>query len=365
MPEHSLGLLTKRDGLVVGFEADEALARVMDFADPARSDAECASAFGLPLRDRDRWDLARARRRLAEGIRPEALRPYTYRPLDTRYVYYDSHLVARPNARVMRHMDAHPDNLALVVGRQGAATGSATWDVAFVTAGLTDQNLFRRGGACVFPLYLHRDDTPGDATSKPSRQVNLAPEFVAQLAARLSLRWIADGGGDLTSTVGPDDVLAYLYALLFAPSFRARHADALRADFPQIPLPSDTESFRALCSFGSQLVALHLGRRLPAALPRLVGSGSNRVERVSHLPGHTDEASGAVEINANQRFEGAGREAWELTIGGYQVARKWLLGRRGRCLSAQDVKRYRQVVGVLEETCELMRRIDDALAPSG
>ena len=363
MPERSLGVLTKRDRLVVGFAADEAWARVADFAGPSRSDAECAEAFGLPLRDRDRWDLARARAQLASRIRPEALRPYTYRPLDARYVYYDSRLIARPNRRVMRHLDAHPENIALVVGRQGAATGSATWDVAFVTAGLTDQNLFRRGGACVFPLYLYPGDTPDDATSTQARRANLATEFVMRFAATLGLTWVPDGKGDLSSTFGPDDVLAYIYALLFAPSFRARHAGALRADFPRIPLPRDAESFWALCSLGSRLIALHLGQRSPAALPRFVGAENNRVERVLYLPGRADGEAGSIALNTTQRFEGVSRDVWEGAIGGYRVARKWLLDRRGRRLSANDVKQYRQVIGVLDETCELMRRIDEALAP--
>ncbi|HEX6819561.1 MAG TPA: type ISP restriction/modification enzyme, partial [Ktedonobacterales bacterium] len=148
MPEHSLGILTKRDALVIDVEPCDLLRRIADFADLARSDAECATTFALPMRDHDRWDLARTRRELAGAVDPNALRPYAYRPLDTRFLFYDARLVARPNVRVMRHLSR--PNMALVVGRQGAATGSSGWDVAFVTDGLTDQNLFRRGGSCVF-----------------------------------------------------------------------------------------------------------------------------------------------------------------------------------------------------------------------
>jgi predicted helicase len=333
--------------------------RVADFVDSARSDVECAEAFNLPLRDRDCWDLARARSHLDGAVCPSAVQPYAYRPLDTRSIYHNPRLIARPNRRVMRHLDGHPENLALVVGRQGAATGSAVWDVAFVAAGLIDQNLYRRGGACVFPLYLYADDSSHDAGSSGTPRANLAPEFVAGLFGKLRMTWIPDGHGDLIATFGPQDVLAYIYALLFAPSFRTLHADALRTDFPRIPLPRDPETFRALCALGDQLVTLHLAKRQPVVMACLQGTGDCRVERVSYMPGRPRGEPGAVAINATQRFEGVSREVWELTIGGHRVAQKWLLDRRGRELSGDDVQRYRQVVGVLKETHDLMGRIDE------
>lgn len=354
MAEHSLGILTKRDALVVGFEPTELLRRITDFADLARSDAECATAYGLPPRDRDRWDLARARRELAGQVAALAVRPYIYRPLDTRSIYYDHRLVARPNVRVMVHLDR--ENVALVVGRQGAATGSPIWDVAFVTDILTDQNLFRRGGACVFPLYLY-------AESAQARRANLDPEFVADVAGQLHISWIPEGAGDLRATFGPENVLAYIYALLYAPSLRVRHADALRTDFPRIPLPRDPEAFRMLCRLGARLVALHLGQRVPSFLPVFMSIGNNRVERVRYELG-PEGRHGRVAINATQRFEGISPEVWGCTIGGYQVARKWLQDRRGRSLADKEVRRYQQVVGVLGETSELMGRIDALLEAS-
>ncbi|MGB8346001.1 MAG: N-6 DNA methylase, partial [Ktedonobacteraceae bacterium] len=48
MPVNSLGVLTKRDALAVGFSAQELLQKIAIFADPGRSDVECAAQFGVP-----------------------------------------------------------------------------------------------------------------------------------------------------------------------------------------------------------------------------------------------------------------------------------------------------------------------------
>jgi hypothetical protein len=49
---------------------------------------------------------------------------------------------------------------------------------------------------------------------------------------------------------------------------------------------------------------------------------------------------------------------WELQIGGYQPAQKWLKDRKGRTLSYEDVTHYRKIIYVLEQTIEIMKQID-------
>ncbi|HEX6817553.1 MAG TPA: type ISP restriction/modification enzyme, partial [Ktedonobacterales bacterium] len=191
----------------------------------------------------------------------------------------------------------------------------------------------------------------------------LAPALVEQFAERLEVTWRPDGTGDLIATFGPEDILAYVYALLYAPSFRARHAGALRTDFPRIPAPSDLGTFRSLCQLGAQLVALHLGKHNPASVPQLDGVGNNRVEQVRYVV-ESDGEQGVAHINGMQSFEGVAQEVWTFSIGGYQVARKWLQDRRGRVLTDEDVRRYQEVLKVIRETCALMRRIDERFAAS-
>lgn len=341
IPVNSLGILTKRDALAVGFSEQELLKKIALFADPALSDADCAARFGVPLRDKDTWNLARARIAVRDNVSAATVRPIAYRPLDTRFVYHDESLVARRNTRVMRHVEQ--PNRALVLGRQGAATGAATWDVLFAVSTMADQNIFRRGGGTVFPLYLY------DASL---RSPNFSPVFIDVLSATLAMRFVPDGKGDLHITFGPEDVFDYLYAILHAPHYRARYADFLKIDFPRVPLPENADQFRALCPLGARLVALHTMEQSGNALPAYPIMGDNRVDRVAYQDGR-------VYINAAQYFDNVPSDVWACHIGGYQICHKWLKDRKGRMLSYDEIEHYRRIVALLTETLAVIRQIDE------
>jgi len=359
MPEHSLGVLSKRDALVVGFTPEELLRRMAAFVDATLSDERCAQAFGLPRRDKDGWDLGEARAALAGNVQPELVKPVLYRPFDTRFIYYHPAVIARPNLRVMRHLER--DNVALVIGRQGAATGAASWDVAFATSRLTDHNVFRRGGGTVFPLSLSPGHLAG-AQGPADPTVNIAPAFVAALCSRLGMVWQRAGGEDSQRTVGPQDVLAYIYAVLHTPSFRARYADQLKTDFPRLPLASDDALFRELCALGERLLALHLMRTPPPARTRHPVAGSNRVERVRYTPPSAAGEPGRVWLNATQYVAGVTPAVWESSVGGYQVARKWLNDRKDRLLTPDELEQYQSVLATLNAVQSVVRQLDATIA---
>lgn len=61
----------------------------------------------------------------------------------------------------------------------------------------------------------------------------------------------------LESTVQPEDLLAYCYALLAAPSYTARFAEELEIPGPRVPLTISRELFGRAVSLGRELVWLH------------------------------------------------------------------------------------------------------------
>ena len=83
------------------------------------------------------------------------------------------------------------------------------------------------------------------------------------------------------------------------------------------------------------------------------------VEKVEFSSFAPESDSGKVYINATQYFDHVPREAWEMFIGGYQPAQKWLKDRKGRTLSYDDIQHYRRIIAVLKETSRLMREIDN------
>ena len=55
------------------------------------------------------------------------------------------------------------------------------------------------------------------------------------------------------------------------------------------------------------------------------------------------------------------RQVWEYTIGGYQVARKWLKDRKGRLLTFDELQHYGRVIAALNETIHLQGKIDETI----
>ncbi|RKZ77719.1 MAG: helicase, partial [Candidatus Parabeggiatoa sp. nov. 1] len=52
---------------------------------------------------------------------------------------------------------------------------------------------------------------------------------------------------------------------------------------------------------------------------------------------------------------------WQFHIGGYQVCQKWLKDRKGRQLSYDDCNHYLYILAALEQTIDLMAKIDETL----
>ncbi|MFO7918898.1 MAG: type ISP restriction/modification enzyme [Anaerolineae bacterium] len=187
-----------------------------------------------------------------------------------------------------------------------------------------------------------------------------------------------DGEGEAFS---PRDVLAYAYAVFHAPTYRERYAEFLKIDFPGLPLTSNVELFWRLVALGNALIDLHL-LSPDAPARRDVGRvsfpepGSNRVKGRGGFPkfipaGESRTKPGEVAernrvyINLEQYFGGVPRDVWEFQIGGYQVLHKWLKDRKGRVLSYEELQHYRRIVVALQETMDLMERIDATIAAHG
>ena len=87
-------------------------------------------------------------------------------------------------------------------------------------------------------------------------------------------------------------------------------------------------------------------------------AGTNAVEGPKWADGH-------VWINGTQYFDGVDESVWEMKIGGYQPAQKWLKDRKGRMLTNGEIGHYRDIVFVLGETRRIMGEIKEVCASYG
>jgi predicted helicase len=348
--ESSLGILTKRDPLTIAFDQDTLNEKLKYFKDPRHSDKEIAEKFGIPRKDKDKWDLGKARESVGR-IKSDEIREIIYRPFDGRAVFYNDVLVARPNKRVMNHLTSAPmNNRALVVGRQGQSVGGTQWNVVYGSNGLIDQNIFRRGGGTVFPLFDR-------VNSKKSEWSNtlLTIEFKEYISSLM-----AKGGPWHGSKVTPLDVFNYIYALLHSGLYRKKYAESMRDKFPIIPIPDSVELLRELADSGDELFLLHTGENSKAVAHSLEfpTKGSNVIECYKY-----DSKTQSIRINKTQRVFGISKEVWALEIGGYPVVEKWLKDRKGTSIS--DLAQLEVLVGSCIEMLERMAEIDLAIQKHG
>lgn len=283
-PEHSVGIVTGRDALVVGTDPAELKRRIAFFR---RGDTRAAADA--------EWE--------------DRFLPFLRHPFDRRTIFYADYLIERPRRKVMRHLLAGR-NLGLIVPRQHKEEpGAFVTDVIVGHKAVSAYDI-----NTVFPLWL-------DSGGLTGRIANVSPAFLRLLATRT---------GEAPS---PDGLLQYVYAVLYAPAYRRRYADLLRADFPRIPPPRGREGFLAMAGLGAVLIDLHLLR-------------SDRLAR----PGVRFEAGG---------WEGIGPEVRAYRIGGYPVLDRWLAARSGRSLRYEEIEEFRRIAAAVRETIGVQRRLEE------
>ena len=353
-PVSSVGIVTARDHLTIGWCPEEVRDTISDFASLSPDEARERYRLGDDALD---WKVSLAQKDLRDsGLRSDLIVPILYRPFDVRYTYYTGHsggFLCRPRSEVMRHMLRR--NVALLCPRR--VETKRPWQHV-LSAGETVEHVAvsLKTIDSVFPLYLYAAE--GEMELERGRRPNLSSDFVKSVSENLALEFVADGSGDISETFGPEDVFNYAYAIFHSSTYRKRYAEFLKMDFPRLPLTSDKKLFQALSAKGAELVSLHLveSPTLNTFVTRYPVAGSNTVEKVTY-----DEVNGRVYINKTQYFEGVTPEIWDFHVGGYQVCQKWLKDRKGRTLSYDDLTHYQKIVVALKETIRLMEEIDQLI----
>ena len=338
------GIVTTHDEFAISWTAEEAAQKVERLL-ATSTEAEARELFKLC--SQDQWRYSRAKQELADGAWREKIVPILYRPFDVRWTVYDRNVAVHRRERASDNMLLQ--NLALCTTR--ATEISRGWEHVWMSNGLIQHHTVSiKEVNYLFPLWLHPTADLLD-TAAPEKRANLAPDFIAALTQAIGQ----------TST--PEGTLAYLYAVLYTPSYRARYADFLKRDFPRIPLTTNCALFDAFVAIGTELIALHVMDKI---LPRITGfnvAGNNEVVKVRYAAGN--DGAGRLHINDAQYFDGVPQAVWDMHIGGYRVAEKWLKDRKGRMLSYDDLTHYQSVISALSRTLELQAQLDMAIASAG
>lgn len=338
----TLGVLSKRDSLAVANKAEQLKERILHFINSSISTENICNEFGIPIKDNDKWNAESARNRLSTiNDIDEYIVPLHYRPFDVRYVFYQNDIVARPNRKVLSHLNNY-DNIALVVCRQGGASNLDKWDCAFVVDIMSDQNIFRRGGGTVMPLFVYYEEF-GIVKKRP----NFNEEILEQIAFSLKLGNRND--------INPMRLLGYIYAYLYSEKYRQKYKAYMSKDFPKIPYPKTYEYFMEISEFGLCLIELQTKMDVSSRLEEIVFiEGSNMIEK-------TVFKGDALYINKSQSFAPVNKETFDYTIGGNSPIQKWLKDRKGEMMSNEDVTHMKKMIVTIEKIIGTVELLDQKL----
>jgi predicted helicase len=274
-----------------------------------------------------------------------------YRPFDTRYIYYKVGFTSRPAWDTMRHMVAGP-NIAIDVKRQNK---NDYFDYILAAENMVESCLFESAYAnnTHIPLYLYPFDKDGLLFGGTGRRENFTPAFRKWVDERYNKHYT------------PEQVLGYIYAILHSPTYRATYQEFLKIDFPRIQFVHDPSQFEKLAALGWELVEAHTMKPIPAPATMISCQGTAteseidcKVTKVSY-----DPETQRLYFNNDQYFVPVPPEAWEFTIGGYQVLDKYLKERKraDRVLEVGDLLHIPRVAVILSFTHAQMTKIDGTL----
>lgn len=344
---NGVGLRTHKDFLAYQSSENQIRLVIDDFL--KLSEEELRGKYNLGDDSRD-WKVARAKANvMSYGDEAHLFRQTLTKPFDSKWTYYtpDSRgFLGYPTYKVLCHMLLQ-DNVALITSRHGGEAEKSVWSTAFITDALVDLNIFRRGGGNVFPMYQIADDG--------TKFENITDEFFGELEKATGLKHHAlDDASDVADTEFTTlDIMDYIYAILYAPSYRTKYKALLDSEFPRIPLPKNKTQFKALVDLGRQLRELHLSKQegsfdSDVTYPEI---GDNVVSQYKFK-------DDCVYINKSQYFGNIPKKAWEFFIGGYQPLEKWLKDRKGQVLSFDEITHYQYMVYAISKTIDLMSQID-------
>jgi hypothetical protein len=382
----SNGLMEKRGGALFDFDR-EALRRRMQRYFDANVSWTMLKSEGHPLTaDAARYPAEATRLKVlaAEPFSEARIRRYALRPYESQWCYYSG---IRPlwNEPRPRLWSLHERGSPFLVTRLRPAKAVEGPPISYST-GLFDDH-FLAPDAVGIPLPAKLPERTGELFSEPVAGDGLSP-----LAAGYLRRM---GRED---TIAPDvSLMLWMHALAVAhsPGYLAQNSDALRQDWPRIPLPAKRDVLLASAELGKRISAL---LDIDSPVPGVTGGtiepayrdfgGIHRTDGKSldleagdlevtagwgHagkagvvMPGRgkTTDHGNTLDIWLNDRvyWRNVPRPVWEYTIGGYQVVKKWLSYREkallGRPLTPEEARYVTEMVRRLAALIAMQPALD-------
>ena len=279
----------------------------------------------------------------------DGIQKIAYRPFDTRYTFTSGKtkgFVAYPRFETMKHF-LNKENLGLCFTKD---CESDAYDNAIISDKPVDIH-YNGGQTYIAPLYTYPDEfLQGDKTP------NFTQEFSAFIAKHKVLK-----------NKTPEQILAFIYANLYNPAYRAKYIEYLKIGFPRIDFDIGESQFEKYANLGQNLINLHLSKTIPKDkeidLKFRESADKSSPNFTLDKPKYEPNLNKII-LNADLEIIGISQEVWDYTIGGYKVLDKWLKYRANDkngaiTLSQADFTHILNVAKILKATIAIQTQLTE------
>ena len=377
------GVKTSRDDALVDIDRAALVERMNLYFDDSLSDAEIARFVPSLMASTARFEAQKIRRSLvARGIFNDKFVRFSYRPFDTRWLYWEPETKLLDEKRSDYAVHVVPGNLALVAQQMPRRN----WSMPQVISAIGCLDLMDRGASC-FPMALRGGANDSLANISSAIQPN-----ISKLATDYLVKLHIDHGA----------LFMHVVATLYSAKYRNENGGALRQDWPRIPLPATRELLEASAVLGTQLAALmDVDTPVPGVTSGAVRAEFKDIAVISRVGGGSlDPGKGELGLTAGWGHGGKGgvtmpgkgktelragdnpnektvdvylngiaywknipEPVWKFTLGGYQVMKKWLSYRErtllGRDLSIDEAKYFTEMARRIAAILALAPQLDE------
>ncbi|EAL1190789.1 DNA methyltransferase [Campylobacter jejuni] len=276
------------------------------------------------------------------------IKEIAYRPFDTQKIYYDIKKVERPRIETMEHF-LENENIGLICDR---GTKLNNIDNIFISSKIIDLHLVG-SGSYIYPLYLYPTTRSKKFLKKENPNFN-EENFTSKIENfKESFRTFID---ELyKEKFSPQNILGYIYAVLFHKIYREKYFDFLKIDFPKIPFTKDKNTFKNLSKLGLKLINLHLLKNdeldfnVGEALFKDIKNKNFKIQKIKY-----NKDTKELFINESLYFNKVSPEIYEFKIGGYAVLDKYLKSHKEEDI---EHKHFTLIIQTLDETLKIQDEI--------
>ncbi|HED0829268.1 TPA: DNA methyltransferase [Campylobacter jejuni] len=345
-----VGICSKRDNIVFHNKKENLMQLLKDFNTKTKDELYKIYDIGEDSRD---WKLDSAIKAVNKNCDnlENFIKKCHYRPFDKKWTYYIENskaFMAYPVYDIFEHF-LENENIGLICDR---GTKLNNIDNIFISSKIIDLHLVG-SGSYIYPLYLYPTTRSKKFLKKENPNFN-EENFTSKIENfKESFRTFIDEF--YKEKFSPEDILGYIYAVLFHKIYREKYLDFLKIDFPKIPFTKDKNTFKNLSKLGLKLVNLHLLKNdeldfnVGEALFKDIKNKNFKIQKIKY-----NKDTKELFINESLYFNKVSPEIYEFKIGGYAVLDKYLKSHKEEDI---DHKHFTLIIQTLNETLKIQDEI--------